>query len=140
MTAQPTLMLDPRWASVWDYREQPRAKLPSQLASNVTRVPMWLFVAGNGARVISLRPVEVEVGREGPDEESPESAFVFRCKKLHVFASGGTYKEAEDSFHDQVVHFFYSYRDAHHDELSEDAAEIQGLYRQYFQESASGQG
>jgi hypothetical protein len=97
---------------------------------------MWLFVGSDGTRVLSMVPVEVEVGREGPDEESPESAFVFRCKRLHVFASASSYKAAEDLFHDQVVHFYGVYRDANPEELADDAAEIQALYAQHFQESS----
>ena len=133
-------MLDPRWPSKWDYKEPEAPRVPSQGGDSPTRVPMWLFVAKTGARVISLRPVEVEVGIEGPDDESPHCAFVFKCKKLHVFSSASSYKEAEDAFHDQVVHFFYNYQDALPEELSEDAAEIQALYKQYFRETSPGQG
>jgi hypothetical protein len=95
---------------------------------------MWVF-ACDGDRLTSSLPVEVEVGRERPDDDSTELAFVFNCKKLHVFAAATTYKEAEDQFHAQVVHFYREYRDADPDSLDEDAAEIQSLYKRYFRES-----
>lgn len=133
-------MLDPKWSSEWDYKPQDnQLKVPPSLGgSQMTRVPMWLFVASTGARAVSSIPVEVEVGREGPDEDSSESVFVFNCKKLHVFASASTYKEAEDQFHEQVVHFFREYRDADVTSLADDAAEIKVLYKKYFQESSPG--
>jgi hypothetical protein len=130
-------MLDPQWSSEWDYKPQGNQSKPlPSWGSSVTRVPMWVFVGSDGTRVVSSLPVEVEVGREGPDDDSPDSAFVFNCKKLHVFASGSTYKDAEDQFHEQVVHFFREYRDADHASLADDAAEIQVLYNKYFQESS----
>ena len=130
MNAQPTVMLDPRWTSEWeDTHLAAKPKITPPLQS---RIPMWLFVASNGVRVLSCRPVEVEVGKEGPDEESPESCFVFKCAKLHVFASGSTYKVAEDAFHEQVVHFFFVYRNIPDNDLAKDAAEIKALYKQYF--------
>jgi hypothetical protein len=130
-------MLDPRWESQWDYKPQGnQSKPPPSWGGSITRVPMWLFVASDSTRVLSSLPVEVEVGREGPDEDSPAAVFVFNCKKLHVFASGSTYKEAEDHFHDQVVHFFHEYRNADRASLADDAAEIQALYSKYFQESS----
>jgi hypothetical protein len=132
-----TLMLDPQWASEWDYKPQENQSKPlPSWGSSTTRVPMWLFVASDRTRVVSLLPVEVEVGREGPDEDSHEPVFVFNCKKLHVFASGSSYKEAEDQFHEQVVHFFREYRDADRASLADDAAEIQVLYKKYFRESS----
>lgn len=138
MNAQPTLMVNPGWVSKWDYKPAPRdavSKAAEVRLGDITRVPMWLFVASNGARVLSRRPVEVMVQQMGPDEESPVSAFVFACHKLHVFASAATYKEAEEQFHEQVVHFFYTYAALPRDQVSEDAAEIQALYQAHFQES-----
>jgi hypothetical protein len=100
------------------------------------QVPIWLFIGADGTRVRSRSPVKVQVTEEGPDEENPQSVFVFSCDRLHVFASGVSYKAAEDSFHDQVVHFFRSYRDLPEEELADDAAQIQALYKANFQESA----
>jgi hypothetical protein len=139
MNAQPTLIFDPDWANKWYYRTDSRqlGSPPAGLRfADSTRLPMWLFVSSNGARVLSRRPVEVEVFKEGPDNESQDSAFVFACNKLHVYASASTYKDAQDLFHEQVVHFFYVYRALPADQVADDAAEIQALYKAYFEESA----
>jgi hypothetical protein len=135
-----TLMLDPHWESQWDIKPQdnqskPAPSLPSW-GRAMTRVPMWVFAASNGTRVVSVRPVEVEVGREGPDEDIACAAYVFSCKKLHVFASAAIYKDAEDQFHDQVVQFFLEYSEADPACLDDDAVEIQRLYKTYFRESS----
>lgn len=131
-------MIDPKWSREWDYSPALPANDSGAFSGAVTRLPMWLFVGSNNDRVLSLRPVEVEIYRDGPDEESPESAFIFSCKKLHVFASAVNYKVAEDLFHDQVVHFYRLYREAKTDDLAEDAVEIQNLYKRYFRESPAG--
>lgn len=135
-----TLMLDPHWESQWDIKPQDnQSKLLSALpswGSSMTRVPMWVFASSDGNRVVSRRPVEVEVGREGPDEDTVGPVYVFNCKKLHVFASAALYKDAEDQFHDQVVQFFLEYRAADPACLDDDAAEIQRLYKTYFRESS----
>lgn len=131
-------MLDARSTTEWSYRPiEPQTAVVAQGTYKITKMPMWLFVSG-GHRILSTLPVDVEISREGPDAESSEPAFVFACKKLHVFASAPTYKEAEDLFHEQVVHFYNFYRDADPDELAEDAAEIRQLYAQNFQESPPG--
>ena len=131
-------MLDAKSAEEWSYCPlEPQTAVVAQGTNRATKVPMWLFVAGR-RRILSTLPVDVEISRQGPDAESSECAFVFACKKLHVFASAPTYKDAEDLFHEQVVHFYESYRDANPDELAEDAAEIRELYTRNFQESPDG--
>jgi hypothetical protein len=99
------------------------------------RVPMWMFVSGDGRRVLSSRPVDVEIIHEGPDEESPSSTVLLSCPRLHVFSAGADYKQAEDDFHDQVVHFYHLYSAADPESLDADAAAIKALYDQYFEAS-----
>jgi hypothetical protein len=130
-------MLAPQWSRDWAIETREASAVVPAPLSRVSRVPMWLFVAPNGVRIFSSLPVTVEVGTEGPDAETPVTAYVFNCPRLHVFASGATYKEAEDSFHEQVVHFFHSYRETDASELADDAAEIQKLYLDNFQESVA---
>jgi hypothetical protein len=139
MKAQPTLMSDPVWMRNWEHPLPARDHASGLLESTgnePTRLPVWLFVsASSGARVLSKVPVEVEIHKAVLDEECSAPGFVFACNKLHVFASAQDYREAEDSFHEQVVHFFYTYRNAKPDDLADDAAAIQALYRRYFEES-----
>ncbi len=128
-------MVDPRSSDEWNYVAPDAANTPVRELRKSMHMPMWLFVAYDGARVLSKLPVDVEVTREGSDAECNDAAIVFSCKNLHVFASAPTYKEAEDQFHDQVVHFFHVYRDSDPYELAPDALEIQALYNEHFQVS-----
>ncbi len=96
---------------------------------------MWLFVAGDGRRVVSSLPVEIEISEEGPDDISAQRSVVLSCARLHVFGAAADYKSAEDDLFDQVVHFFHLYKEADAAELDADAAAIKSLYEQYFEES-----
>lgn len=131
-------MLDPHWAVKWDY--DPRVSLQKVAmpmdADGATRMPVWLFVACDGTRIISSLPVQVEVTQERPRPDNADAAYVFACRRLHVFASASTYEEAENQFHDQVVHFYRAYLEASPNDLADDAVEIRDLYRTHFQVSA----
>lgn len=93
----------------------------------VDRVPMWLFFSGS-KRLLCRRPVEVEVSQDG-------AGVLASCERLHVFASGGSYQEAIDSLHEQVVHFFDEYTALEEDDVIGRAIEIRKLYRDYFEMS-----
>lgn len=86
--------------------------------------------------MLSKRIVDVEVRKEGPDAESALPVYVFCCDSLHVYASAFDYEAAKNSFDDQVVHFFYSYRNARSEDLAEGAQVIQERYRAHFEEMA----
>jgi len=145
MSARQTLMIDPSWQKRWQVNPSRTIEWSSaandvanqEVCATVSRhVPVWLFVSSDGDRVTSSLPVSVEIREEAPDEECDSWAFVFSCHRLHVFASGSTYGEAENSFHDQVVHFFHTYKAAEVDDLDDDAQTIKSLYDKYFSESA----
>jgi hypothetical protein len=127
----------PGWESDWQYKAAAgQRNIPEGCdSSSEAKIPMWLFVAADGSRVLSKKPVDVEIRREGPDRQSFVSAYVFSCNKLHVFASASTRNEAESQFHDQVVHFCRMYWAAAPDELAEDAAAIKALYDENFEDA-----
>lgn len=138
MNNAPTLMDEPGWAKQWEFRPfNALTYKPASIARPLKRVPMWLFVAEDGRRVMSSRPVDVEITREGPDDESAISTVVLSCPRLHVFAAGSDYKAAEDDLHDQVVHFYFLYSAADAATLDPEAAAIKALYDQYFEVSPS---
>lgn len=138
MSAQQTLLIEPRWSQTWKL-EEPRGTAAAANADSVNRkpqdLPIWVFVSSEGERVVSSLPVSVEVREEGPDEDCGVWAYVFSCPKLHVFSSAISYRDAESAFHDQVVHFFHSYKNARTEELDEAAAAIKSIYDRYFKES-----
>lgn len=136
MNALPTLMPYKGWESDWQFKvDAGERKVPESCNSSEAKIPMWLFVAADGSRVLSKKPVDVEVRREGPDRQSFVSAYVFSCNKLHVFASASTRDEAESQFHDQVVHFCRMYKATARNELADDAAAIKALYDANFEEA-----
>ena len=138
MNALPTLMPYRGWESDWQYETPSReGRMPDASNSSEAKIPMWLFVAADGSRVHSRKPVDVEVRREGPDRQSFVSAYVFSCNKLHVFASASTRYEAESQLHEQVVHFCRMYKAAARDELADDAAAIKALYDENFEEATA---
>lgn len=96
------------------------------------RVPQWLFVSRDEDRVMSTVPVDVEISEEALGDPVAGSAYVFSCKKLHVFASSRRYEEAKASFDDQVVYFFRTYMNTPADVMDEDAAAIREVYARYF--------
>lgn len=143
MSAQSTEIDLTRWHQKWALAAPSDLVAPSFLSEPVARrvtsafrMPVWVFVA-DGARVVSRLPVEVEVSQEGPDEDCQSSSYVFRCKGLHVFAAGESYVDAENSFHEQVVHFFRTYTQLPSDGVAPDAAEIQKIYKANFAEEKS---
>lgn len=119
------------YANLWrpEQKEHPFAYLDAMgfVAEREQRMPMWLFVA-DGFRVISRQPVEVLISKE-------EDVVVAQCVRLHVFASGDSRDEAIESLSEQVVHFFREYSGLDANELTEQAAEIQRLYRDNFEYS-----
>lgn len=142
MSPQQTLMIEPSWKKKWQlnlprsYADSVLGMVNQGLRSHIAQeIPIWVFVASDGERVSSTVPVSVVIREEGPDEECGTWAYVFSCEKLHVFASGDTYSDAETSFHDQVVHFFREYKNARPEDLDDGAAEVKMLYDTYFHAS-----
>ena len=138
MSAQ-TLLIEPRWSQTWKL-EEPRGSVAAAAnADSLKRkpqdLPIWVFVSSEGERVVSALPVSVEVREEGPDEDCGSWAYVFSCPKLHVFSSASSYRDAENAFHDQVVHFFHAYKGVRNEDLDEGAASVKALYDKYFKES-----
>jgi hypothetical protein len=115
--------LDQRW-------QLEGRKVQTELKDSVPRraaqrMPMWLFVA-DGLRVLSRRPVEVEVVRDGDSVE-------LNCERLHVFASGDSYDAALSDLHEQVVHFFRHYTSHRLDEFIGGASDLWRLYNGRFE-------
>jgi len=141
VSSRQTLMIEPCWEKRWQLRDAQSGMFSVEVANQdfsrkvAREMPVWVFVSMQGERVASSLPVSVVISEEGPDEECGQSAYVFGCERLHVFASGATYADAENSFHDQVVHFYHEYTEAHADELDEGAAAIKELYARYFRPS-----
>jgi len=110
LNAQPTLMDQSDW------RQEPRRQMTGEsvielnqtLSRPIRKMPLWHFVGSDGSRVISTRPVNVEVHRELADDPSAGNAYVVGCAKLHVYASAASLDVAISAFVDQVVHFFGS--------------------------------
>ncbi|HEY2809663.1 MAG TPA: hypothetical protein VGI91_12795 [Steroidobacteraceae bacterium] len=132
-------MLNPSWEEEWSDAPRPASRtfdsfVPKLSAEGSLRLPIWEFAAADGARLYSRRPVEVKVTKEVADQQTPDPTYVFSCESLHVFSSAATYDAALSSFHEQVVHFYFAYRDTDTRELAQEAANIQVIYRTYFRE------
>lgn len=111
----------------WDLSHQPTLSRSSETEACTApqKLPMWLFVA-DGRRLICRRSVQVVIQEEGGE-------VIAECDRLHIFAVGDSFDEAVASLHAQVIHFFDEYSSLGEDEVIGRAAEIQQLYRDYFE-------
>lgn len=90
------------------------------------RVPKYDFVVGNH-RIIPSKPVQVTVYKD-------EDYFVACSETLHIFAAAESAQSAIQDFSEQVVHFYFHYRERPENSVTGLAARVKAIFAQHFHE------
>jgi hypothetical protein len=91
------------------------------------RIPKHEFRSGSHC-LLPIRPVQITLFEE-------EGCFIAYNENLHIWAAGDTSQYAIQDFEEQVVYFYFHYKEKPGKSLVGTALHLQNLYSESFEEA-----